>query len=392
MRKRILDFLKAHTGILQIFYLMGHWLFKIWGVFLPMNKKRIIFASYGGRKFDDSPKALYDAICRDQYFDDWEFVWAFTDTSQHELSRGTKVQIDTPAFFSYLLTSRVWVSNSGMDRNLGICKKQTVSIETWHGTPLKKIGKDQTIGNSVEVRWNYDKGSKIRCAQSEYDLGIFQRIMDAPRKDFLLCDLPRNDELVNHTEEVVKKIKRRLNIPKGKKVLLYMPTYREYLTAKDHSCYIAPPMTLLKWKERLESEYVLLFRAHYAVTSIMGIKEDAFLRNVSDYPSINDLYMVSDILLSDYSSAYVDFSILERPMLCFAYDLEEYQAKRGLYIDLESELPCPIDRDEDTVLDRLSDLDYKAYSQKAKDFHHKYAPYAGYASEAVIKALKERLN
>ena len=176
-----------------------------------------------------------------------------------------------------------------------------------------------------------------------------------------------------------------------KKVILYMPTYREYLVDEDFKTYLAPPIDLKKWQEELKSDYVLLIRAHYAVNAALEINENGFVMDVSDYPYINDLYVVSDILISDYSSSFIDYSILNKPMLCFAYDLEEYESKRGLYMKLDEVLPCIIDRDEDSLLKHIKTLDYFKASEETKAFHNKFAPYAGHASERIVDEIVSRL-
>ncbi|MGI6439065.1 MAG: CDP-glycerol glycerophosphotransferase family protein [Sphaerochaetaceae bacterium] len=222
-----------------------------------------------------------------------------------------------------------------------------VVVNTWHGTPLKKIGEMSTL-----EQWQPKKKGKvdavtIRCAQSEYDREIFQRIFNASKESFILCDLPRNDELFNYSKKEIRDIRSHLNIPVGKKIILYTPTYREYLMTSSYVLYIKPPITLSKWKEQLGNQYVLLIRAHYAVTEALDIKEDEFIKNVSNYPSLNGLYVIADLMISDYSSTYFDYSILDRPMYCFAYDYEEYNEKRGLYLKLEDVLPCNINYNED---------------------------------------------
>lgn len=136
---------------------------------------------------------------------------------------------------------------------------------------------------------------------------------------------------------------------------------------------------------------MLLIRAHYAVSKAMALQCTDFLHDVSEYSKLNDLYAIADMLISDYSSAYVDYSILGRPMFCFAYDKEEYEEKRGLYIDLEKELPCPIDRNEDTLLDRMQTFDEKESLALVANFKQKYAPYAGNATEMVLAELKKRI-
>ena len=147
-----------------------------------------------------------------------------------------------------------------------------------------------------------------------------------------------------------------------------------------------------KWKEKLGRDYVLLFRAHYTVGTALNITNDEFVKNVSDYPELNDLYVISDMMISDYSSTFFDYSILDRPMFCFAYDLEEYSEKRGLYLDLSKELPCRINKTEDDLLSDIVSLNYSEARAKTKIFHMKYAPNAGNASRTVVDKIIERLK
>ena len=135
--------------------------------------------------------------------------------------------------------------------------------------------------------------------------------------------------------------------------------------------YLVPPIDFKKWEEYLGGEYVLLIRAHYAVSAVLALTENDFVRDVSAYERLNDLYAVADVLLSDYSSAFIDASILDTPMLCFAYDLEEYEEKRGLYLDLAENLPCPVCKTEDEVLDEIAHLDKVEASAQTERFHRR---------------------
>ena len=394
MRERGIVFLKSHSRILDFLWKSMALILKIWSLFLPVNKKRIVFASFGGRKFDDSPRALYEAICNNAFFNGWELVWAFVDPEKYVLPRGEKVKIDSFLFFKTLLSSKVWISNSGMARGINIHRKKIVEVETWHGTPLKKIGGEEHQNSMAPDRAKKARGkldtSTIRCAQSEFDREIFSRIFCADKEAILLCDLPRNDKLLNYSNDELNKVKADLGIEFEKKVILYTPTYREYLVDENKKTYIAPPINIDKWRTKLGMEYVLVFRAHYSVSKSLNLVNDGFIIDATDYSNINDLYAIADIMISDYSSTYFDYSILERPMLCFAYDLEEYEEKRGLYLDLNSSLPCPVDRDEDAIIQRILDLDYKAYSAKSHDFHDRFTPNAGNASKVVVNAIIER--
>jgi CDP-glycerol glycerophosphotransferase len=314
------------------------------------------------------------------------------DPEKHDIPRGDKIKVDTMLFFKTLLGSKVWVSNSGMDRGIDLMRQCNVRVETWHGAPIKKIGGEEnqnSLGSNPSTYRGKLDADTIRCAQSEYDREIFARINHADKSAILLCDLPRNDGLLRYTTDA--SIKRKIGIDSCKKVILYAPTYREYLIDDHHDTYMAPPIHIEKWEKELGDEYVLLIRAHYAVTAALNIQESDFVKEVSAYPFINDLYIIADLLISDYSSSFIDFSILDRPMLCYAYDLEEYQEKRGLYIDLAKELPCEIDDDEVSLLNHIQSLDSHACSNKTKMFHKKYAPYAGNASKAVVDVVLKKL-
>ena len=367
----------------------------MWGWFVPVQQRTIIFCSFGGRKYDDSPKAIYDEICRRKEFEDWRLIWAFIKPELYDIPRGEKIKVDTFTFFKTLLQSKVWVSNSGMDRGIGLKRKCTIRVETWHGTPLKKIGGEEHQ-NSLGKSPNSYKGKRdadtIRCAQSEFDREIFARINHAEKSAILLSDLPRNDSLLSYSNEEIMTIKNSIGVSDSKRVLLYLPTYREYLVDSKGNNYITPPIHLAKWEDQLGNKYVLLIRAHYAVTSALNIKESDFVKDVSTYPFINDLYAISDILLSDYSSAFFDYAILDRPMLCYAYDIEEYEQKRGLYLKLEDVLPCSIDYNEESLLNHIINLDFAESVARTKTFHGKYAPYAGHASKMVVDKILSKLK
>ena len=125
-------------------------------------------------------------------------------------------------------------------------------------------------------------------------------MVDAPKENVIISDLPRNDVLLKYTAEDIKKIKMSLHIPADKKVILYMPTYREYTRDSANACYFNPPMDLAKWEKELGDEYVLLFRAHYLVVKNMNIKENAFVREMSKYKQLSELYAISGIMIYDY--------------------------------------------------------------------------------------------
>lgn len=395
MRQLIIDFLKRHLVVQSVFFASFRALLNFIGLFVKRNKKQILFASYGGRGFDDSPKEIYKEICKRPEFRDYDLVWAFIDTNNYHLKHARVVKIDSKEYYKTLLTANIWVSNSGADRGIGLSTKNRIVVETWHGTPLKKICGEEnnsTTIENVDLKRKIDK-TTIRCAQSEYDLEILSRVFNADKSSFLLCDLPRNDTLVRmHNKKELDDIRNTIGVPSDKKVLLYMPTYREYEVDENNHTFMRIPMMIDKWQSALGNDYILLVRAHYSVYKSLDVGDSGFTIDVSKYPNVEDLYLIADAMITDYSSSFIDYSILCRPMFCFAYDLDEYCKKRGLYIDLEKELPCRVNRTEDELLEDIKNCDYSLASDKTRLFHEKYTPHAGNSTKTVVDAMVNQIN
>lgn len=385
MKAKLINFIKANRIIYSVISFFYRLFFNFIGLFCR-TKKQIIFTSFGGRKFDDSPYALYKKIISDNFFRDYRIIWAFTNPKSYKLTRGEVVKIDTFKFFISLMKSKIWISNTSIDRGIGLRKRGVVRVETWHGTPLKKIcGEENSLTFKPKKRRKIDDKT-IRCAQSEYDQEIFARVFNASKKCIHICDLPRNDELVHKISLAEKsELLKNVGIPEHKKIILYMPTYREYLLDDKYNNFIAPPLHLDLWKQELGEEYIVLFRSHYVVNKVLGIKTDNFIIDVSDFPHLNTLFLISDILISDYSSAFFDFCITEKPMICFAYDLKEYSEKRGLYLDLQKQF-IDVCEKEDELL-----LNIKNIKNQSKKFREKFAPNPGNATAKIIAEIKKRL-
>ena len=387
VHRKLINFVKYNRTVLGIYRFFGNALVYILKLFCRIDDKKILFMAFGGQKYDDSPRAIYEAINKDPYFFDYKLVWAFTDPKNTGEDGMERVKVDTFSFFFHALTSRVWITNSSVERGLDLKCKGTIEVNTWHGTPLKKLGED-IVGNNVHGKFKAKKNI-IYCAQSEYDRDIFSRLFHVDKEHFIVKDLPRNDSLLRYTDERIKEIKTYLGIPEDKKVILYAPTFREYDRDAQNACYIKPPINMHKWEERLGDNHVVLFRAHYEIVRVMGIECNEFIKDVSDYTYLNDLFAVSDMLISDYSSMFFDYSIVEKPMLCFAYDLEVYLKERGLYLDPEEIFPNGVAYDEDELILKILKMDVESSCRITADFKARFAPNAGHATEAVVSKIKE---
>ena len=360
--------------------------------FVKPNDELILFASFGGQKYDDSPRVIYEKMKKDKRFKRYTKVWALDHPEQFPEIKNV-VKMDTPAYFKIALEARVWVTNSSIERGLNFKGKNTFYFDTWHGTPIKLMGTDISTDNtSFNPNGDHIRKSPIdvMMAQSNYEADIFSRTFVIDRDRFLLAGLPRNDELANYTKITRQKYRKKLGIKDDQIAILYMPTFREYTKDKDKEIVAAPPLSLDRWKEKLGRKYVFLFRAHYEVAKVMNITENGFIKNVTMYPTLNELLIASDILISDYSSTFFDYSIMDKPMLHFTYDYDEYSQKRGMYFDIRNELDGA--NNEDDLIEIIKNFDVDAEIKKTIKFRNKYVNYYGHATEAALDCIYNNLQ
>ena len=385
MKDKLVGYVKYTKWIYRIYFYVYTFLIKILYLFIKTDPNLILFNSFGGKKFDDSPKEIYEAMKNDERFSKYDIVWAFHNPKQFESIKGIKfVKTDTLKYFKTALASRCWITNSSIERGLNFRGKNTFYFNTWHGTPIKKMGTDLSKKNksfSKKGESNFD----VMTAQGDFEIEVFSRAFGISENKFLKCGLPRNDILSKYTSETVADIKQKLGLSNGKKIILYAPTFREYERDSLNNCVLVPKIDLLKWQQHLGEKYCLLLRAHYEVSKIMNIKENEFVKDVSLYPCLNDLMIAADILISDYSSIFFDFSIMDKPMLHYTYDYEMYSEKRGMYFDIREMLSGSCNNEE--LIEILLNLDYREEVKKTRLFREKYVNYYGNATELSLDCI-----
>lgn len=383
MKNKLKNLLKQHIYIYKIYSLVLGLILKIFRLFIKVQDDVILINSFGGLKYDDSPKVIFEYMKTQDKYKRFKIYWAFHKPENFEIEGAEKIKTDTIKYFIIALRAKYWITNSAIERGLKFKNKKTIYINTWHGTALKKMGTDAP---STAFKFKSSE-CDVMYAQSNYDINIFSRAFQIPKEKFALVGLPRNDELYDVDNDEIVKIKNKLNIPIEKKVILYAPTFREYKRDKN-GCIIAPPVDTDKWRKKLADKYTLLFRAHYEVNKVLGIKDDGFIYNMTNYGNLNELMKISDVMISDYSSIMIDYSILNRPIYSYAYDYEEYMEKRGMYIDISKELPNGICKTEDELLEKIIKCDFEKEKKKTEEFSKKYVETKGNARKYIDKIIK----
>lgn len=378
-----------NSSLLYLFYFyLGSFFVSFLRLFARTNSKLIVFMSFGGRKFDDSPKAIYDQMIKDKRFQGYQFLWAFNKPNEFQIPVGKTIKTDNLKYYLTILKARVWITNSSMERGLSFKGKNTFYFNTWHGSPIKFMGTDipknsKSFGEKIKCRYN------VMTSQGKQEAEIFSRVYNIPIENFRIIGLPRNDSLAHYSLEHRKKIRAKLGIELNSIAILYAPTYREYHRTSN-GIQLSLPIDLHKWEEKLGKTHTLLLRAHYSVTKVMNITENSFVHNVSDYPLLEDLMIASDILISDYSSMFFDYSIMGKPMICFAFDYEEYAKKRGLYFDIREKLMSV--ENETELLNLLLSFDYEGSREKAKRFREEFVTAYGNATKESLDIIADELN
>lgn len=354
-----------------------------------VNPKQIVFSSFSGRYYSDSPKALYEYMLQSPAFQDYTFIWAFRQPRNFlfllDNPRTRIVKANTRSYEMELIRSKFWLMNYRVADHIYPTDDQ-VYVQLWHGTPLKRLGYDIEISDNAmnsknEIRDKYRIDAekfKYILAPSSFAAEKFAsawNLEQTGKTDRLLVDgYPRNDILVNCTADQLLEIRARLGLLEcKKKIILYTPTWRDNQHTSGVGYTYQLSVDFDKLQKELGEAYIILFRAHYLVAHSFDFeKYQGFVYNVSDYSDINHLYLVSDLLITDYSSVFFDYAILQRPILYYMYDLEAYAGEiRGFYLEL-SELPGPIVRRETELIDAIHavenhfspDETYRRFNQK----------------------------
>lgn len=386
MKQKLVNFLKYNKVAYAIYYRVMSFCMNVLKLFIKTDDKLILFNSFAGRKYDDSPKTIYEEMRKDPRFSGYKLVWAFHQPEKYDVPK--KIKTDGLNYFKTALAARVWVTNSSVERGLNFTGKHTLYFNTWHGTPMKKMGTD--IGsNNTAFSTKSESPFDVMMSQGHFETDVFSRSFGIPKEKFLEAGLPRNDILANYTEEQRQAIRSHLGIKQDQTVILYCPTFREYDKDESLGVVMAPPMDLKKWERELGDKYVLLMRAHYEVSRVMQIEENTFVKNATDYSDLNDLYIAADILISDYSSVFFDYSITGKPMLHFCYDYEKYSSKRGMYFDIRKKVSGA--DNEDQVIKLIKSMDISVESKKTAKFRNEFVNFYGSATKAAVDCIAEKI-
>ena len=207
-----------------------------------------------------------------------------------------------------------------------------------------------------------------------------------PPNRIAVTGYPRNDILVNHTEELDNKIKEKLDIKKGNDVILFAPTFRDY--------EYKPPLTeafLKKLEEFLLAENKYFLYKPHPFTQNVDLSQYKRIISIERNVDILDLLIIADVLITDYSSVFYDYLLTMRPMIFYADDLDKYTEVRDFYYDYESFVPGPLVKTSEQLIETLKNFNqweprFKEKRKVMRDQFNKF--HDGRATERIVELLK----
>jgi len=363
----------------------------------PIDNHKIVFTCFKGNSYGDSPKYITEELLSKNY--PVNIVWLVQNSDK---MRGQfPCQVHLVDYYSIraiweLATAKIWIKNNMSLLDVGKRKKQ-IYIQTWHGFGPKKDVID-TGGSNIKIYLKL-RGLQAKLISSKIDYYLSMSdpqseiFRNAPghqyKGNILEIGTPRNDIFWNSDIELTNKVYSKLNIDFKTKIMLYAPTYRQHLTLGEYDLDFKSCLSELH--NKFGGKWIVLIRMHPAVKDKYNISNQSsdMVIDVSDYPDMQELLYVSEVLVTDYSSSMFDFALTRRPCILYTNDIQTYESTdRSFHMSLDS-LPFPQAINNDQMLDVIHNFNMVKYREDIELFIQKYVTKEeGIASKFIVKIIK----
>ncbi len=384
----IIQFLKKQYHVLQYDYRMlkQRW-YSIKYKKLKVVKNKILFDNFKGKEYGDSLKYIAEEIIRRGL--NYDLVWTVRTLSEDIPFPIRKVVVGTDQEAREYSSAKIIISNCKNAKPY-IKKANQYYIQTWHGSFALKF-----IEGEVEEKLSrgYIAESKQDSRNTNVMLSSSSMISSIMRKSFWYdgeiweCGLPREDIYFHTTEKDKQNLKSKYNIDANSNILLYAPTFRDN---GDTSSYLMDLEILLSILENeTQKKWIGIVRLHPNVPQEkIPYKYSSLLLDGSKFPDSQELFLISNVLITDYSSLMMDFGIMRKPVFLYIPDLEKYKKERGLR-DIFNELPFPKASTIQQLQKIIEQFNKNSYEQSLDAFlQTKYVNYSdGHASERVVDRI-----
>jgi CDP-glycerol glycerophosphotransferase len=321
----------------------------------------VVYSSFLGSQYSDSPRAIHEELVRRDA--PLEHLWVVRDGRCAVPETAAVLREGSREYHEAMARARYIITNDHFP-NWFERRDDQVCVQTWHGTPFKKLGFDVSDMRKQVRKFERNWDRQLRNWQYVLSPNRFSTpiLRSAYRieGEMLETGYPRVDVLARPDREVLSRdLRARLGIPEGTRTVLYAPTFRDHLVDRRNRYRLELALDIGRLRQAVGDDTVILFRKHHYIIDPVPVTDDGFVRDVSAYPDGTELMLAADVLVTDYSSIMVDFANTGRPMLFFTYDLDAYEHEiRGFYLDdFVGTVPGPLLRTSDELGAALADLD-----------------------------------
>ncbi|CAL9527075.1 Teichoic acid poly(glycerol phosphate) polymerase [Streptomyces sp. enrichment culture] len=355
---------------------------------LPLDENLVLFSAYWSRSVSCNPAAIDAELAR--LAPHMRRVWAIRPDAVGQVPEGVEyVRVGSRAYWTALARAKYLVNNVNF-ADAVVKREGQIHLQTHHGTPLKTMGLDQ---QKYPASTNMDFSALLkRCdrwdfsiSSNRFSTATWERVYPASYTS-LETGYPRNDILINASSQDVRAAREELGLDEGTTAFLYMPTHREYQRG------FVPRLDLEQLAERLGPDVTLLVRGHYfygnASSRLAELRSAGRIVDVSGHPAVERLYLASDALITDYSSAMFDYANLDRPIVIFADDWDTYSVVRGTYFDVLREPPGAVATTQEELTDLLSSGQWRSEpaAEARARFRQRFCDFDdGHAAERVVR-------
>lgn len=382
----------------------------------PIKKNRVVFTSFAGH-YSDSPKNIFNKMYEKNH--KLEYIWLVDKKNSANIPKFAKtIEFGTLKAAYYSGSAHILIDNvygykyCELKSNSFIAKvvfkifgwlntkKNQYLYSTWHGTPLKKIGRDQ---KNLTVIDNKCKNT-IMILGDNHTVKIMKNLL-YNRIECKLIGCPRNDILYSDNDNK-NEIKEKIDLPLNKKIILFAPTFRSGTGEKNKDIARSGinqinemnfDLLFSTLNKRFNGDWVLVCRFHYHVANLINWEEiekkyNGTIINGNKSDDMSEYLACADILVSDLSSCLLDFMVTNRPAFSYFPDYDYYaNEERGLYYPLEK-LPFPFSKDFEGFISNIQNFDENKYKKRIKEIEKEFGfELSPNATEKVVDyILKDR--
>ena len=355
-----------------------------------IDGNKVVFSSFDSDAYSDNPRYISERL--HELRPDCDIVWLISKNRMGKVRTPDYVRRVTPLGPDGLIeqaTARFWVDNSRHAENIYLNDKKQYYIQTWHGDRgFKRVGVD----DEKKAVYLFEDRCAMMIAGSTFGRNTYRTAFRF-KGEVLMDGCPRNDVLMRNDPEQAADIRRRLGLAPGERVLMYAPTYRRSDNRGRQSAVLDIPRTLDYLEKKTGERWRCLYRAHYKMAGLIANASDARMTDASGWPEMTELLLITDMLITDYSSCGGDFALLRRPLFLYQADVGEYlKDDHSFYFKMEDS-PFLIAHDQ-AELEKLID---ETDAQKARENCEALDAFfgtteTGHATDAVCQYIIDRMQ